>query len=279
MKKSKRIRSSTYYQFFNKNQDTQRNNTQKFDQSGIKAYKLLSIQEGISTNKAKNLIDSGVVQVNGVRLEIARTLLGRGTKFKIIEPKQYIIFEDFNIIVIDKPYGIESYELQNQYAPYKLINRLDRDTSGVILLAKNEETRLKAIDEFKAQRVDKIYYALVDGKISEEREITSNISVESRQTSKRAILSEFGIKACTIIKPLAIIGNKSLLEICIPTGKTHQIRIHLASIKFPIIGDVRYNKTHSRKAKRLMLHCHKTSIFGNEFVSRLDVYDEFGIRG
>ncbi|RDU73748.1 RluA family pseudouridine synthase [Helicobacter aurati] len=252
--------------------------TAQSNQSNIKAYKLLSLQEGISTNKAKQLIDNGVVQVNGKRLEIARLALPYDTKFVLIKPKHHTIFEDSNLLILDKSYGIECYALEKQYSPYKLINRLDRDTSGVILIAKNETIRQKAIQEFKAQKVKKVYFALVEGKISEEMEISENILVQSQQTKKRAFVSKQGMKAHTIITPVALIGKQTLLEICILTGRTHQIRIHLASIQHPIIGDIIYNKKSSKHAKRLMLHCHKTTLFDKEFTSSIDIYQEFGIQ-
>lgn len=137
-------------------------------EQGEKAYKLLALQRNISTNKAKDLIDSGRVSIKGKRLLIARTLLPLNTKFEVLTTPCVVIFEDDDILALDKSVGIESYSLLKTYPHYKLINRLDKDTSGVILLAKNEKMRQKAIQAFKQKEVEKMYFALIEGKVYEE---------------------------------------------------------------------------------------------------------------
>ena len=243
---------------------------------GLKAYKLLALQEGISTNKAKQLIDSGLVQVGGKRLELARALLRSDTKLVVIDKSYEKVFEDSNLLVIDKGIGLESYEIEKPHAPSRLINRLDRDTSGILLLAKNDSFRKKALEEFRARRVEKVYFALVEGRLSTEQVIEADLRID--RAHGRAFVVEDGLKAISMVRPLALMGKKStLVEVRIITGRTHQIRAHLAHIKHPIIGDVIYNKTDSRLAKRLMLHCYKTKIFDMEFISFRDAYAAFGV--
>lgn len=244
-------------------------------EQGEKAYKLLALQRNISTNKAKDLIDSGRVSIKGKRLLIARTLLPLNTKFEVLATPCVVIFEDDDILALDKSVGIESYSLLKTYPHYKLINRLDKDTSGVILLAKNEKMRQKAIQAFKQKEVEKMYFALIEGKVYEEINIEKKISTQKDSKAKSYVDNE-GLHAQSIVTPLQTFTHTTLVSVQIPTGRTHQIRIHLKSIKHPIIGDIIYNKTSLIKAKRLMLHCQKTSLLGYTFESKVDIHEAFG---
>lgn len=245
------------------------------NQNGDKAYNLLSKQEKISINKAKKMIDNGLISVKNRRVEIAREIFPKNTKFDIMQPKCEIIFEDSNFFVIDKGVGIESYSLEVKFSPFKLINRLDKDTSGIILMAKNDDIHKLAVQEFKAKKVDKTYIALVSGKIYDDITINKPISTIKNKSAKSKIESS-GKEAISIIKPLRLINNSTLVEVKILTGRTHQIRVHLASINHPIIGDILYNKS-DNKAHRMMLHCQKTSILSHEFISNMNIDKEFKI--
>ncbi len=257
--------------------NTKKATTQKTQgQYGEKAYKLLALQHNISLNKAKDLIDSGRVSIKGKRLEIARTLLPTKTHFEVLEAPCAILFEDEQIIALDKSVGIESYSLLKLYPHCKLINRLDKDTSGVILLAKNEKIRQTAIMAFRQKQVEKVYFALIEGKLYDEIIIEKKISTQKDSKAKSHIDKD-GLTAQSKVIPLQILEQKTLVSVYIPTGRTHQIRIHLASIKHPIIGDIIYNKTSKIKAKRLMLHCHKTALLGYTLESQIDIHKAFGI--
>ena len=133
-----------------------------------KAYKLLAQQEGISNSEAKSLIDRGLVYVGNSKVMIARGEISPKTVF-IVQKVEKIrpIFEDENLIVVDKPAFMNSDEIERQFKGSQLLHRLDRETSGVLMLVKNEEFRLKAIGEFKRDRVYKEYVAWVDGIVSE----------------------------------------------------------------------------------------------------------------
>lgn len=232
-----------------------------------KAYKLLSIQKKISNKKAKDLIDQGLVSVNGKKVTIARSEMSSNTIFEIIEPKKVeIIFEDENILALNKPAFIESYALAKKFPDWVLLHRLDKETSGVILLTKeNSSFHIQAKKAFKNQEVYKEYTALVEGMITEECEINKPI-LTTKTTYARSKISKDGLFALTLIKPLSIIGKKTLLEVVIKTGRTHQIRVHLKSINHPIIGDSLYG---NGGGKRLMLHSHKISLLGYNFISAL----------
>jgi len=232
-----------------------------------KAYKLLSLQHNISHNQAKSLIDRGLVSVKGKRLELARVQYCDNTIFDIeFVDKPRIIFNDEHILCVDKPAFMESYELERYFKGWVLLNRLDKQTSGVILLVKpNSEFSHKAKEEFKKRHVLKMYNAIVSGIVVEDMEINAPILTKKGKTAKSKIHKN-GLEARTLISPKAIIGKKTLLDIIIHTGRTHQIRIHLAHIGHPILGDSLYGGT---KAKRLMLHAHKIGILEYEFSSPL----------
>lgn len=239
-----------------------------------KAYKILSINQNISHNKAKSLIDAGLVSANGQKIILARTLLDKNTKFSILkQEKPKIIFEDNDILAVDKPPFMASSEIEKMFK-FKLLNRLDKGTSGVIMLSKNEHFRALAISEFEKLRVKKIYLAIVKGIISEKFSICEPIlSIKSR-FSTTSIISKKGKEAISEISPLMISAKKSLIKIAITTGRTHQIRVHLANANFPIIGDEKYGKNSS---KRMFLHSYQTEIFSYKFSAPLsDDFNEFG---
>ena len=243
---------------------------------GEKAYKLLALQKNISTNKAKDLIDSGRVSVNGKRLLIARSIFPIKTHFEVLDTTSFVIFEDDKILALDKSAGIDSYSLLTLYPHYKLINRLDKDTSGVILLAKTSQMRKDSIEAFRQNKVEKEYFALIEGKLYEEITIEKKISTK-KDSKAISRIERDGLSAISKVTPLQIFNQTTLVSVQILTGRTHQIRIHLASIKHPIVGDIIYNKSSSIKAKRLMLHCNKTALLGYTFQSSVDINDIFGI--
>lgn len=232
-----------------------------------KAYKLLAIQEGISNNEAKNLIDKGLVSVNGKRLHIARGEISEKSVFVITKvQKPTIIFEDSSILAVEKPPFVESYDLCKFFPTWNLLHRLDKETSGVILLIKeNSPFHQKAKEEFKNERVYKEYLAIVNGILSEEVEINKPILTIKNGFAKSKI-SKDGLRAYSKVTPLQISGKKTLAQVLITTGRTHQIRVHLQSINHSIFGDTLYGGT---QAKRLMLHAHKIKLLDYEFTSEM----------
>ena len=231
-----------------------------------KAYKLLSIQEGISNNTAKKMIDKGLVSVGGRILTLARRELKEDTTFKIVQmEREKILDENKDIVCIDKPAFMDSYELARKYPKLILLNRLDTPTSGIILFAKSEEFRSKAIKEFKNLRVYKEYGAIVSGRISEEMQINMPIFTNKKQ-AKSIIDAKKGKQANTIVYPFMIDKNHSFVKVVIKQGLTHQIRLHLSYKGFAIIGDRLYGKNND-KTSRLMLHSHKYKILDYSFTS------------
>jgi len=232
-----------------------------------KAYKLLAEQLNISGKRAKELIDRGLVYVGDKKVKIARATLPIETKFRVEMPDSVEkIFEDDNILVVNKPAFIDSYEVEAIYPYAKLIHRLDRETSGVLLLAKNEDFLKKAIEEFRNRRVQKFYSAWVEGVVYEEIVIDAPIHTIKGPKSISKIDNKLGKEAITIVKPNEIQGKKSKVDIEIKTGRTHQIRLHLSYIGHPIVGDEQYGSV--TKAKRLLLHAKGIKIFGKEYKAK-----------
>ncbi|WP_305862368.1 pseudouridine synthase family protein [Helicobacter cholecystus] len=232
-----------------------------------KAYKLLALQERISNAQAKTLIDRGLVSVNGKRLSIARGELSEKSIFVIEKVnKPEILFQDMNLLAVEKPAFIESYDLCKFFKDWSLLHRLDKETSGVILLIKEgSEFHKRAKEEFKKQNVYKEYLAIVNGILSEEVQINRPILTIKKGFAKSKI-SKDGLPALTLISPLQISGKKTLIQAVIKTGRTHQIRVHAQSINHPIFGDTLYGGSN---AKRLMLHAHKIKLFNYEISSKM----------
>lgn len=239
----------------------------KIPSNAQKAYKLLALQENISNNEAKDLIDKGLVNVCGKKIHIARALLSPNTRFQIQKPSAIIeIFRDSNILALFKPAFLTSEEVVKSYPQWTLLHRLDKETSGVLLLVKdNSAFHLKAKEAFKNLEVYKRYIAIVEGIIDEEYEITAPLLITKGKFARvQVVKNGKGQKAITLIRPLEISGKKTKIEALIKTGKTHQIRVHLAHIKHPIIGDTLYG---AKPAKRILLHAEQISLLGYNFLA------------
>lgn len=233
-----------------------------------KAYKLLALQEGISNKKAKELIDKGLVTVKGKKVMIARGEIAADTKFNVKQIENVkVIFEDNDILAVDKPAHMNTEDVCKKFKNYILLNRLDRETSGVMLFAKNEEFQQKAIEEFKEERVYKEYVAIIEGKVIDELIIDKPILTAKGTNAKSKIDRKKGKAAKSIIYPMFVEGNKSKIKVVIETGRTHQIRVHLASEGLPIIGDLTYGKPASN-VNRMLLHSKVTKILGYTFEAK-----------
>jgi RluA family pseudouridine synthase len=231
-----------------------------------KAYKLLAVQEGISNRAAKDLIDRGVVYSGGRKVTVARGEMNPKANFKIEKiAKPKILFEDDKIIAVDKPAFMTTEEVARSYSHATLLHRLDKETSGVLLFTKDEEFHAKAVNAFKQKEVKKEYIAVVQGKCIEPVSIENNlITIKKGNTLFSKIVDE-GKSAISHVEPLLLEGKISKVKVIIETGRTHQIRVHLKSINFPILGDTVYG---GRPHKRMMLHAHKISLLGYNFTSK-----------
>jgi 23S rRNA pseudouridine1911/1915/1917 synthase len=227
-----------------------------------KAYKLLAAQEGISNSKAKDLIDRGLVKVGNRKVQVARGEVDTHTKFRVEKLDHIeVIYENDEMIVINKPPFVSSEEIERAFDGATLLHRLDKETSGVMILTKDEDFRRKAIGEFKRDRVYKEYVAWVEGVVLEEMDINKPILTIKGKTAKSKI-DKYGKPARTEVFPILATRKRSKVKLIIHQGRTHQIRCHLRSIGHSIVGDTLYGGFES---DRVMLHSKKIELLGKKF--------------
>ena len=165
-------------------------------------------------------------------------------------PKYEKVFEDDNLLVVDKDGGITSEELfdilKEEYPTLRFIHRLDRNTTGIIIFAKNEVSENQLLFGFKNRAFEKKYRARVFGKPKKQNEtLTAYLFKDAKKSqvfvydSERKLTVKI-ITEYTFIKDYG--DGTSLLEVNLITGKTHQIRAHLAFVDLPIVGDGKYGK-------------------------------------
>jgi 23S rRNA pseudouridine955/2504/2580 synthase len=195
-----------------------------------------------------------------------------------------VLFEDENLLAIDKPAGVAVHggsgvsfgviEQLRRARPsarlLELVHRLDRDTSGVLLVAKKRSALKHLQDQFRDRETGKTYLALVQGQWPSNRKVI-DLPLEKFVLAKGQAEGERrvrvvarddpnGMRAITLVKVAKLVGSCTLLEVTIKTGRTHQIRVHLASLGHPIVGDDKYGDFDANRVlqkqglKRMFLH-------------------------
>jgi 23S rRNA pseudouridine1911/1915/1917 synthase len=178
-----------------------------------------------------------------------------------------ILFQDKYILAVEKPAGVLAYPLPTSdektigdMFSALMIHRLDRDTSGIILLAKNEEVKNKMQRLFKKRKIEKTYTALVWGKVEPER---GEIKIPLGRGSKdrlRIVPQTEGRESHTIyeVEKYFKTKNMTLVRVGLKTGRTHQIRVHFSAIGHPVVGDTKYTRKDT-SLKRQFLHASELS--------------------
>lgn len=242
----------------------------------------------LSRSMVQKLIKENRVFVNGKNeKESYKIKVNDNITIQIEEPKSSkleaqdipldIIYEDNDIIVINKPKGMVVHPgngnpdntLVNAVLAHckgslsgiggeirpGIVHRIDKDTSGLIIVAKNDKSHINLSEQIKNHEVTKIYTALVKGNISED-EATIDMPIgRDKKDRKKMSVTRDGKEAVSHIKVVKRYGNYTLIRVKIDTGRTHQIRVHMAKIGHPVVGDEVYSSGKNEfGVKGQMLH-------------------------
>lgn len=241
----------------------------------------------LSRTHAQKLIADGYITVNS-HIARASLKLNIGDRVEIIIPPTppssllpeaiplNILYEDDDLLVVDKPAGLTVHPAPGHLAhtlvnailshfPHLadisdslrpgIVHRLDRDTSGVMLVAKNKVAQDNLIDQFKTRVIVKAYLALVKGRLTPERGIIEAPVGRNPRNRKRMAVVSGGREARTGYQVVKYVGNYSLLEVILETGRTHQIRVHLAAIGYPVVGDAVYGVKSPHLSRQFLHAC------------------------
>ena len=183
------------------------------------------------------------------------------TKKQEEKPAFYTVYEDENVLVADKESGVNSEAVFSGLARERecyFIHRLDRNTSGLLIFALNKPTESKLLQAFKERKIEKIYRALCFGVPPKKAEVMTAYLKKDAERALVRVFNEPKNGAEKIITEYRLIDKTdeySRLEICLHTGKTHQIRAHLAHIGCPIVGDMKYGNSAKNKEKGVSRQC------------------------
>lgn len=235
----------------------------------------VSAAEGVTRSYAQKLIESGAVTVNGKAAEKKYKVCEGDTveteippaapyEVKAEEIPLDVVYEDSDIIVINKPKGMVVHPAAGNYdgtlvnalmahcgdslsgiggtARPGIVHRIDKNTSGLLIVAKNDEAHLALSEQIKEHAVRRIYYAVALGNIPEPITVDKPIGRHPTDRKKMAVTEKNSKRAVTHIYPLEHFSGATFVRCELETGRTHQIRVHLSSIGHPILGDDVYGR-------------------------------------
>jgi 23S rRNA pseudouridine1911/1915/1917 synthase len=255
----------------------------------------------VSRGAIQRLIEQGYIRVNGLQVKPTHTpRAGEQVEVRWPEarpaealPQQIpldILYEDETLLVLNKQPGLvvhpaaghEDQTLVNALLHHcqgrlsgiggvarpGIVHRLDKETSGCLVVAKNDETHVALSSQFASRKVDKIYHAIVCGEMErDEGKIRAAIARHSSHRKRMAVDDESGRPASTSYRVLARLTGATLVQAVLHTGRTHQIRVHFQFLGFPLVGDLTYGHRHNQRlqelthyrAPRQMLHAFRLS--------------------
>lgn len=273
----------------------------------IRLDKFLSSNSSLTRNKATQFISQGKVKVNGIVVKKASNLLTYKDEI-IIDKREYqtpkknsvseynlkIKYEDDDLLIISKDSGIIVHPspntkavtivdiLLNLYPKIStvgensrpgIVHRLDKGTSGLMVIAKNNLILNSLKDQFKKREVVKEYLAVVNGNTKEKGIINAPIGRHPIDRKKRALIST-GKEAHTMYEKICNENKLSLLKVRIQTGRTHQIRVHLSSVGHPVYGDKVYSRKYKNISSRILLHSFRLRFLHPVKKNYIDIKDD-----
>ena len=232
---------------------------------------MVGIYKSYNRSTIQKFIKNGFVEVDDEPVLKPNALFSEGVKIDLKVPaalknadvKPEVIYEDENVLVLDKPAGLLSMA-KGGYCPEKtledfglLVHRLDRDTSGAVILAKNPKTQTMLRRQFQDRKAHKTYYAILTGvpKLKEARLDLPIMRDLKHPTTFR--VDPRGKESETFYKVIKEDGKHALVELKPTSGRTHQLRVHMKYLEHPIVGDPIYG---TEKGERLYLHAGELEI-------------------
>jgi 23S rRNA pseudouridine1911/1915/1917 synthase len=262
---------------------------------------LASLPEVGSRGVAERLLETGTVLVDGRPLDKSRRLSG-GEELEFeppqkqsveLEPEQMdlrIVYEDEHLMVVDKPAGLVVHPgsghatgtlvqglldhdiAGGDAARPGIVHRLDRDTSGLMVVARSEEAHARLQKLIRSRALERHYAALVVGRPrSRTGRIEAPIGRDRRDPLRHSLDTDKPREAVTHFEVRQLLPRHTLLDVRLETGRTHQIRVHLAAVDLPVAGDAVYGRPHELDLERQFLHAGRLA-FPHPFTEeRVDV--------
>lgn len=237
--------------------------------------------EDISRSYAQTLSKNGLVSASGRKLDKNYRIKGNEIiEIELPEPQIQevgaediplnIVYEDDNLLVVNKPQGMVVHPAPGNYSGTLvnallyhchdslsaingvirpgIVHRIDKETSGLLVVAKDNKTHTALAEQIKSKKALRSYFALVNGKVKEDGTVNAPIARHPKDRKRMAVVTG-GREAVTHYKVVEELGEYTLLECILETGRTHQIRVHMAHIGHSVVGD----KTYGIKKERFKL--------------------------
>jgi 23S rRNA pseudouridine1911/1915/1917 synthase len=269
----------------------------KFLQANLNSYSRTKITELIHEDR---VFVNGSVKKPSYRLKCGETVILKSEEKKeTLKPFAFdvkIIYEDTEILVVDKPGGLTVHPAAETFSetlvnallylkkelstvsPLRpgIVHRLDKETSGVMVLAKNNSSHLKLVEQFRQRKVKKEYFALVWGVINKNH-LTVDLPLRRDEKNRLKMKISFirSKKAYTELEVKERLSDSTFVSLKPLTGRMHQLRVHLKFLGFPILGDKKYGLKDDYG--EMFLHAHKLGIYHprtNEFMEFLSPIPE-----
>ena len=258
------------------------------EKEGIRLDKFLAEETDKTRSFIQKAIEDGFVTVNG-KAGLTKTKVKIGDEIEFNEPEVKtldivpqdipleIVYEDDDLIIINKPKGMvvhpapgnpdntlvnavmahcgERLSTINSVIRPGIVHRIDKDTSGLLVIAKNDESHLKLSEQFKVHSIERVYTAVVKGSFKEKTgTINAPIGRHPVHRKKMAVTDKNSKHAVTHFKVLEELCGYTLVECRLETGRTHQIRVHMSYIGHTLLGDTLYGDKNKLKIEGQVLH-------------------------